>query len=347
VSAPIEALLRAPQRFQHFQAVRLLELWLRRQGRADAAPGELVRFRHSTALRFAGCELESIAVEPRDLPLEAQALERGDLRELQLAPTFLGLLGAAGALPVHYTERVAQHAAATRDHGPRAFLDLFSNRSLALFYEGWRKYRMELEGRGSRRDALEDRFLPLLLALAGVGHPALRARLQEVPGEAVGHFAQALRQRPASSVQIGRVLGAYFDAPVKVEQFVGHWYAVPPEQQTKLGEWHSVLGAGAMVGERVWQRDLRMRIVIGPLDHAAFDGFLPGGAKARALREWLALFTGVTLEYVVQLVLRARDVVGVTLGADAGARLGWDSFLAPPADGPDRADVCYEVMTTD
>ncbi|MFS2017976.1 type VI secretion system baseplate subunit TssG, partial [Massilia sp. CT11-108] len=102
---------------------------------------------------------------------------------------------------------------------------------------------------------------------------------------------------------------------------------------------------GARAGTRVWQRDLRLRLVIGPLDLPSYEAFLPGGRAARALGNMVTMFTGLSLEYEVQLVLRAADVRGSTLAGTrtAGARLGWDGFLV---DGPqiqDRADVRYEI----
>lgn len=336
--------MREPQRFQHFQAVRLIERWLRRHGDpsagAQATFSRFVRCRSSTALRFPASALEAAAPEwlepPSDAMTLTEGLRKGTLRQVQLTPGFAGLLGGAGALPAHYTERIVAHAATGKDGGPAAFLDIFANRSLQLFYEGWRKYRLEQHD--------DDKFLQLLLALGGLGSAALQGRQGGVRDTAFACHAASLRQRPASSVQMARVLSSYFAAPVRVEQFIGRWYAVPLAQQSRLGMQHCVLGAGAMAGERVWQRDLRMRLVMGPLAHAAFMSFLPGGDKARAMREWLAMFSGVTLEYEVQLLLQGRDVRGAALGAD-GAHLGWDSFLAPGADGADRADVSYELMT--
>jgi type VI secretion system protein ImpH len=96
-----------------------------------------------------------------------------------------------------------------------------------------------------------------------------------------------------------------------------------------------------MIGARVWQRDLRMRLTIGPLGRADFDAFLPGGSAALALDKLLTMFTGVTLEYEICLVLRAEDVAGASLGA--GARLGWDSFMPDQGAGVDRADVRYFI----
>ena len=56
------------------------------------------------------------------------------------------------------------------------------------------------------------------------------------------------------------------------------------------------------------------------------------------------MFTGLTLEYEVQLVLRAADVQGIALAVPgSGGRLGWDSFLITGGEARDRADVRYEL----
>jgi type VI secretion system protein ImpH len=257
----------------------------------------------------------------------------------------MGLLGCSGVLPAHYNERIAEHELRNKDEGPRAFLDTFSNRSLALFYEAWRKYRLELKYETDASDA----FLPLLLALAGLGNGALRQRLADrehgaVLDESIGYFAASIRHRPVSAVQLARVLSEYFGQPVVAEQFVGCWYEVPAAQLTTLGGANAVLGAGALAGARVWQRNLRLRLVVGPLDHASFDALLPGALAARALKSMLTMFTGVALEYEVELVLRAADVRAVVLdGERQGGRLGWDAYLVTGPQTQDRNDVRYEI----
>jgi type VI secretion system protein ImpH len=347
--AVIERLFKEPWRFEYFQAVRLLALWLKRHGkpRPDPAAGDpaaadpvasVLRFRNSTSHRFPASQLEAIQLDTHD---------DDGLQHVHLTPAFMGLLGCSGVLPAHYTERIAEHELRHKDEGPRAFLDAFSNRSLALFYEAWRKYRLPYKYEADGKDS----FLPLLLGLAGFGNAALRRRLAHeqqgaVLDESVAYFAAAIRHRPASSAQLARVLTEYFGQPVAAEQFVGHWYEVPAQQQTTLGDASAVLGLGAMAGARVWQRDLRLRLVIGPLDRASFDAFLPGGLAARALRSLLTLFTGVTLEYEVELVLRAADVRQVTLkdGSTIG-RLGWDAYLVGGEQESNRRDVRYELHT--
>jgi type VI secretion system protein ImpH len=345
--AVIERLFREPYRFEYCQAVRLLELWLKRQGvREEGLVTGFLRFRNSLSLGFPASELAAIDAEPPDIGANTrelgEAARSGTLKYVRLTPTFMGFTSCSGVLPAHYTERLAEHQLYQRDDGPRAFLDTFSNRSLAMFYEAWRKYRLEFKYQLDGRD----RFLPLLLSLGGLGNVSLRARLDgegqgAVRDESLGYFAAALRHRPTSAAQLGKLLSEYFGKAVAVEQFVGAWYPVPDAQQTTLGRPNATLGVGAMAGARVWQRDLRLRLVVGPLDHTGFSAFLPGGMAARALRSVLSMFTGVTLEYEVEVVLRAKDVHNVALRADSQARLGWDTFLVDGAQAHDRRDVRY------
>ena len=348
--AVIERLFAQPHRFEYFQAVRMLELWLKRHGAVkEGAVANFLRFQNSTSLNFPASQLEALQPEPRDVKRDSrslgEALRNATLRYVRITPSFMGLLGANGALPAHYTERIAAHVLYDKDEGPRAFLDTFSNRSLALFYEAWRKYRLELKYQLDGTDS----FLPLLLSLAGLANESLRRRLAgdaggEVLDESMGYFAASMRHRPASAVQIARVLSDYFGETVATEQFVGCWYDVPSTQQTRIGTANATLGAGAMAGARVWQRDLRMRVVIGPLRRERFEAFLPGGKAARALKSMLTMFTGVALEYEVQLVLRAADVQGAALEEQrSGGRLGWDTFLLTGGEARDRADVRYDI----
>lgn len=345
----IERLFSAPHRFQFFQAVRMIELWFKRNGIPhERAVCDFLRFANRTLLGFPASEIERIETYPPrgdewpSLDEVGNALKSGELKYVRITPTFMGFLGSSGSLPTHYSERVARHQLEQRDDGPCAFLDTFSTRSLALFYEAWSKYRLAFRYEiGSR-----DRFLPLLLSLCGLGLRALRHRLCDPDGngvrdESLAHFAGALRQRPPSAFFMQKVLGEYFQVPLHIRQFSGDWYHVPREHQTTLGSTNSMLGK-AMAGERVWQRDLRMRLCIGPLRMEQFEHFLPGARAALALSRLLGMLTGATLEYEIQLILRAADVQGLALGEGHG-RLGWSSFISTGPQSQDRSDIRYQV----
>lgn len=348
-TSPLDRLLGSPHQFGFHQAVRLLTRWLRK-GPGDGAPRGApsghthapvrLRYRNNLALAFPASEIAQLSV-PRT--------EDGHIQRIDITPAFMGLLGVNGALPGYYTELLAHREEAPhRDPSARAFLDIFQHRAVSLFHEAWRKHRLPLqyEQDGDRR------FLPMALSIAGLGQGPLQGRLQAARGGVADHalafYAGALQQRHIGATQLRGLLAGYFGVPVEVTQFVGRWFNLGEASRTLLGCSNATLGAAAVVGERVWQRDLRLRLTLGPLSRADLRRFLPGAPGALALRELLTLLTGVSLEYEVRLQLRADAVstvqlAGATDAPDTGARLGWDSFVQTRPSPVDRSEAGYDI----
>lgn len=331
----ITRLLAEPQRFEFFQAVRLLVLWLGEHGVPPRRALERhLRFRNSLALGFPAGQVEAIV--PQRLEDEPP--------QFFLTPTFMGLLGAHGALPGHVTERIAAWEAGQPDAelagAPRAFLDMFTTRMLALFYGAWRKYRVEHAVAGADGG---DGFLPLLLALGGFAPGEHHETVDEAT---LARYAGVLRRRPASGVVLARVLSHHFGVPVALQEGIGYWDALAPDEQSVLGGLPggqgAVLGQAAVLGARCWRPDLRVRVRIGPLRRARFESFLPRAAGARALRTLLGLFAAPTLSYEVVLVLARSELRPVRL-AGGPQRLGRDSFLITAEASADRADMVYDM----
>lgn len=335
-----EQLATTPQAFEFFQAVRVLDRSLRRAGSGSDAVGDALRFGTSTSLAFATSQIESLVVGHH---ADADGVDAGGLREARMVTSFMGMLGVHGTLPTHYTERLVEHEREQRDDATRAFLDIFTNRAVANFYRAWRKYKLAVDYEVNRRN----RFLPLILALAGFGFDALRDRLKASPGaiddESLAHFAALLRQRPVSAAMLERVVAGYFRVPVRVEQFVGKWYAVPPDARSMLGGANASLGETTLLGARTWQRDLRVRVHLGPLEERRHREFLPGGECALALEKLLTLATGCQFEYEVRCILAAPHVRPARLDARQGVRLGYDAFMISRPERRDRGDAVYEL----
>jgi len=360
----IQQLLDEPYRFEFFQAVRLSERWFAQRNPAmrtdDVLPSRL-RFRNSLNLSFppgeiaslTGVDKEGVRLVPTVSHDDVPPSSNIDLVEkIEITPAFFGLLGSQGALPLIYTETIAGREYVERDFAAREFLDIFTNRATALFYSAWKKYRLPFRSESDRTS----HYMPPLLALAGLGNAALRDRLSgnktenthavvdaaEVYDESLAFYASAIGHRPISAVYLQQVLSDYFKVHVAIEQFVGKWFTLPPEQRTVFGGLNVQLGATAMAGARIWQRDLRMCIRIGALRKNEFIAFLPGGKKARALEALLTLLAGVTLEYEVRLILRKDDVVTTALGL--GNQLGLSTFMNTRQEPYSRDDARYELQ---
>lgn len=360
----IRRLAHEPQRFEFFQAVRLLQQWLPETPRGSLVPSQL-RFRNSIALGFPVSEIESLKLvidesvtscfPSRDSTADSAVGEvdhscpSSAVGVVEMVPAVMGLLGVTGALPSTYTDLIAQRELYHRDHAARAFLDNFSNRAVAMFYAAWKKGRLALQYEEDRKK----NFAPIILALGGLGQSALLERLEPEHGgisdESLAYVAATLQQRVLSARQLQQVLRSYLQVPVRLEQFAGRWYTLPVAAQTSLGCSNGILGKNALMGERVWQRDLRVKIFLGPLDPVRFRRFLPGEQGALALRKMLGLLCGASLEFEINLELEAKAVRGTRLSssrAPTAGRLGWDTYLLTRASRRDRCDVHYDADQT-
>lgn len=331
----IQRLIDEPERFQFVQAVRVLVRWMARNGiPRDQALSQVLRFRNSLSLNFPASEIAALRTEPlaceTDKDLLRAIREAGRTR-IFLTPTFLGLLGVNGTLPLHKTERIAAAQRGNGDASARAFIDLLSQRMVSMFFQAWGKYRLEhqfdLGG--------EDGQLPLLMALAGVRAETPSADdAHGAADDVAGYYAALLRTRPVAAGSVSRVLTQHFGVPVELEPFVESWDHLHGNKRSKLGGTVARLGFGAMLGGRLRRRDMRVRLNIGPLDKADVERFLPRGDAASALAKMLRMFGLPNLEFEVRLHLKPSCIKPLVLSSEAGAarRLGWDAFL-PGRDG--------------
>ena len=345
----IDRLLSEPYRFEFFQAVRVLETWLGQNGVAQGdVLADYLRFENSLSLAFPPSDiaaLSAVAAAAVGSGSELQeALDAGQLEHISITPAFMGFLGSSGVLPLHYTQRIAAHEHQHKDPAARAFFDIFSTHSLGFFYQAWARHRPEcmVDAEGG------DGFLPLLLAIAG--HGAKGAATVDAPGEleepaladeVLAFHAAQFGRRAVPACTIAGTLTEYFEVPFELQQLVGCWEDLPAADQAQVDVSNVGLASGVLLGARVYRRDTRARLRIGPLDRDQFERFLPGGTAARALEQMLGMFCGAGISFEVRLVLERREVRGATLASNSLARLGLDAFVLEAPPGDHREDIRY------
>jgi type VI secretion system protein ImpH len=350
----IQRLRDEPYRFEFFQAVRLLLAHHRKHSREQDldALGQVIKFRSSISLGFPPSEIESADFEwqddqePGDGPRPGAASRVGPMvfKRVTLTPAFMGLTGPMGVMPRHYTQHVAEREIYHRDTATRAFLDIFTSRAVALFYQSWLKYRLHLQYEADQKN----RFLPLVLSLAGLGFTGTQQRLADGPGgiadESLAYYVGALRQRPQSVQWFSRVVSDYFGVECRLEQFVGQWFQLPAHELTRLGMSNCGLGTTALCGGRVWDRQSKVRLTIGPLRRAQFEDFLPHGPAAGSLKRFFRLMVGATFDCEVLLILDKRDVTAAGLNTRLGStRLGCNGWIMSGDSLCDARDASYLI----
>jgi type VI secretion system protein ImpH len=292
-----------PQRFDFFQAVHLLDVWLHRQGTRHTLESAL-RFTNSISLGFPPSQVEALSI---------------DCARIRITPAFIGFLGVKGALPYCYTETIAAQVHGDKDESGRAFIDCFSQRSVMLFYRAWQKCRIEYR---FHRDG-RDEFLDMQLALAG---HAGRTGEALIPAEAIAHYAALLRQRPVSAALLSAVLNDYFGVPIRIEPFVAAWETLRKDELPALGKPQQCRLGTMILGSRYRTRDTWVRLWIGPLTRQEYDHYHRDGEGGKALKAMLALFAVSELRFEVRLILRAQDVGPLVLSRHT--RLGRATVLS-------------------
>jgi type VI secretion system protein ImpH len=269
---------------------------------------------------------------------------------LEMVVNFLGLTGPNGVLPRHYTmlmiERVRQKDFALRD-----FLDMFNHRVVSLFYRAWEKYRFPLAYERAERNAAdgrEDLFTQCLYCLVGLGTGGLRGRMH-FDDEAFLYYAGHFAHFPRSALSLEITLADYFALPVKVKQFQGQWLYLAREDQSSLPSARQArgrncrLGLDVVVGQRVWDREGKFRVRLGPLDYAQFRGFTPAGDALGPFCQMIRAYAGPHFDFDVQPVLKAAAVPWCRLGGDGTdpARLGWNTWVRGREFDRDVSDAIF------
>ncbi|HEY1042285.1 MAG TPA: type VI secretion system baseplate subunit TssG [Telluria sp.] len=327
-----------PARFDFFQVVREMERTLAAAG-ADPATAvrDHIRFPNSTSLGAAAGEVADLSVEgvghPTTVHELVQAIRAGDIPRVRITPTFIGMLGVHGTLPLHYTEAVNDAGAAGLGEARLAFLDALSSRLVSLFYEAWKAQRFELAADG---DSAAIR--PRLLALAASQG---NENLSECVRRLETYYAGLLRHRPVSAVVIEQVLSHYFDMPVEVQPGVQTRHPVPAPFQAQLGGSTLSASSPCVLGSHMHRRDVRCAIVLHPQTREKAHEFSRPGPGARELRKVLGLFAVSTTEFEVSVVIAKEQVEGARL--DGTCALGLNSYLLSGPAMQDRADMRYMV----
>lgn len=311
-----QELIDEPYRFEFFQAVRLLEkIFPEHQpvGREASTTTEIVKFRSRMALDFPASQIHEIK-ETTD--------EISDEHKMEMFINFMGMVGVSGVLPVHYTQLIMDRVR-YRDTAMWDFLDIFTHRTVSLFFRAWEKYRFPVAyERGN------DDFSAYLFDFVGLGTIGLRGRMS-LADESLLPYSGLIAQKPHSANALANILGDYFRVSAKIKQFFGQWLDLDTESVTQLGKANSLLGASAIIGSRVWEQQSKFRVVLGALSFKEFQAFLPNGTAHKPLKSIISFMVGLEFDFDTQLVLKAKEVPGCILTTRAMRRpmLGWTSFL--------------------
>lgn len=317
-------LIETPTSHHIFLALRVLEAQhsdAPRLGTSRRPSQDRVRLRQEPSMAFA--------------PATIAAFRPEGAGPASLSTWFFGLFGPHGPLPSHLTEYARERKTKHGDRTFVAFADMLTHRMMSLFYRAWVTGAPAVDldrGEGTH-------FESHVAALAGHHGAALRNR-DDMPDMAKRYFAGLLSSGVRNAEGLVALLRSFFDFPVRCQQFVGTWLHLEPEDRWRLGQ-GGMLGQDTNIGSAVWTRTSKFRLLVGPLGIDQYQRLLPGQPSLARLAAVVRNYVGDTLDYDVNIILRADEVPAATLGGTT--RLGQTSWLGQRQAKTDAADLFLDV----
>ena len=251
----------------------------------------------------------------------------------------LGLLGPEGPMPLHLTrwvlDRLSQRwftgadAEQTSDTTFVDFVNILQHRMIALYYRAWADAHPAVQVERS----VGGRVRAMLEAMAGIGLPGTQdPELDTVRLRQAGSLANQVD----GAERLTLFLTTAFKVPVRIKEFVAAWITIPAALQSRVGKAYASLGGGATIGPRVFSRQSRIELRVGPLSLDDFKSFLPGERRLALFKKAVREMIGEALDVDLRIVLARDAVPAPKMGT---IQLGRTSWLSRPAEKGDADDL--------
>ncbi len=313
--------------FDFFELLRRLERRGRLFGYAGSPEREPARLGQHVRLSFSARDV----VEFREAKDKAPA---------RVTVANLGLMGPEGPLPLHLTrwvlDRLSQRwftgAEAQQQTSDTTFLDfvnILQHRFIALYYRAWADAHPAVQV----ERAVGGRVRSMLEAMAGTGLPGTQnpdldtVKLRQ---------AASLASQVDGPERLTLFLAEAFKVPVHIKEFIASWITIPTGLQTSLAKAYAGLGRGATIGPRVFNRQSRIELRVGPLGYEDFKAFLPGGQRLKLFKQAVREMVGESLDVDLRIVLAREAVPPPRIGT---IQLGRTAWLARSAERGDADDM--------
>ncbi len=259
----------------------------------------------------------SLAFEGR----EVAAVYSGRGEQLpRVLQNVITLVGPFGPMPLHFAELVREREFSQGDPVLARFLDMILHRVFTLYYRAWALNRIDVS---ADRPPDQDGILRGLLSLIGVGSDAFSGT-SPIDPRSIAVKAGELSRPTRGSGQLRDHLQEYFEVPVEIEEFIECSTPISKSGRWRLsrgdGSQTSLLGAGLPLGKTMVSVSNRFKIVIGPLSASDYRRFLPGEKSRERLEEWVRYYTGVMMDWDIQLHMKSEDARPMQLGRQGGLR---------------------------
>ena len=286
---------------------------------------EVIRFHTNQKLEFSPADINSAYLQPKS----------HNAKQWHIDVNLMGLTGAAGVLPYHYTELILQRLK-LKDKSLRDFFDLFNHRTISLYFQASVKYNLPIEYERKRlngHNTEKDLYTKALLSIIGLGTKHLNNRLH-TDDESLLHYSGLFSQKVKTTSALKQILQRHFSIPVEIKEFVGQWQDLIDDVRTRLtskaqpkGQ-NARLKCSAILGKKGWYAQGKIHIILGPLNLHQLERFAPGTSTLKALNEVVRLYAGLECDYDFVIKVKRSDIPNkMILNKKASPIIGWNAWL--------------------
>ncbi len=318
-----------PYKYGFFQTVRRINCFYDDKpltGQANRPSDDPVRFSQEPYTSFAPSILNALTYDASS-------------KYPRLSQNFMGLFGPNGPMPLHLTEYARNRTRNERDSTLARFADMFHHRMISLFYSAWAHAQPTVQFDRPQ----QDRFSMYLGSLFGLGLPSGRdvdSMYHMSKLSFAGHFSSL----PRHVSGLVSLVEGYFEVDVQIREFVSHWMTIPEFDRLQLGGegLNGCLGRDTIIGEKVWQRQDKFRVSLGPLSLDEYEAFLPSGKSFNSLVAAVRNFVGLEYLWEINLILQKEEKPVTCLGKSG--TLGWTSWLKTEQQTDHVNDLLLQVQ---
>ena len=300
---------------------------------------EIVRFKASPKLRHSSTDIREIELLEDD--------------RYAVTVSFIGLNGAAGVLPYHYSQMVLARLK-DNDETMMNFFDLFHHRVISNYVRASIKYRLPFQHEifsrfrshvklpQSSTRVEKDAISRSISCLVGLGGYHVQNR-QSIDDRTLMYYGGQFAGCRPTMLGLMRMLIEFVGTAVKILQFQFEWLYLDRADQTDLGNSTKRLGINTVIGSRVASYQNRFRIRLGPIPWSRFQELLPSGDRLKAIAELTRSYVGIGLDFDFQIVLKGKEVPCMQLGNETCGQLGWNTWITNGKMDGEIEDVVFEV----
>lgn len=296
-------ILEQPQKYEFFQAYRLLENVNKTYPVSPRRPARKIEVRPTLSLGYTDQDIH-----------EVKALDKQ--RGYEIISQLPGLYGVASPLPDFYNEELLDNEWDELE-APREFLDIIHKQLFPKLYQAWRLYKLNL----NTLERSQSSYWNLLYSLMGEANTD-NENIKVLKLRYFSLFSNKERSKDGLLTIISDFLE--IDS-VHIKEFEPCYISIKPELRCQLGHLNHQLGDTAHLGSKIHTQTHKLTIDLLNLSQSQYDNIHTNNEKIELLKQLIKHYLRKPLTVDLQLHVNTEQDQ-LSLG-NAWNQLGVTSIL--------------------